>query len=404
MGKEDVMKNIKQTTGYLITGHGIFLSRGRAIDNSCTQNDKTIDYFTVQIESFEDEDLTKESQLLRLAVVENDTNKVLWLSNWTTQEVNKYYLNEAWKMLDGTRHIEHSSKMFDTTVYEKPKFPQTVTFEIDKQGRIFTRIQMEPNVYGKYTPGKVFFPDRSWKGTLFTGNAVCNIASEKEAYGFLTGYMCPLPSISLEELLDHLWQKRLYQDDVLITCYKLNGSDTLLYGVIPNGESFEYSVIRVHQFTKDEMTGSKVYLSQISFDFNSKEFKQAIQWQKKLGDLWLADATDGEITMDMLEADMKPSSYFVNRNIKGRWVRSFKSTNNDLIDDAIEDQVVDYYNLSGYDIFCLRINPSMFGKLSAYSIEEIKQLITDVSTLNRLCDEQITTKIKRGQIALVRFA
>lgn len=389
----------KKITGYIIEHTGIFLSRGKAIDNSCRMNNDTVDYFTTEIECLAEEDLTAQYQLRRISVVERDTNKVLYLSPWVSEGVYQDYLSAAWKLLDGTCFINFESIRFDATMYEEPKFPQSITFQIDDRGRMFTRIQTQPNIYGQSTPGKIFFPDKSWTGAIFTGNAICRIVKELDNYGFITGHMCPYPSVSLDEFLDYLWEHKIYRDDVVITCYKVAGMDTLYYGVISDWGTIKDSVIRIRQFVKDDWN-CQVYLSQTYIDYNAREFDLGIQWQKKLGDLWLAEATNGKITMDMLEEEIKPATYFVNETIKGKWVKSYKTSNNELIDDAIEEHIFALYNLSGYDIFCLDIDPSMFGKLSAYTVAEIHQLIKDVSEFNYQCDEQITAKLKRGHIAL----
>ena len=109
--------------------------------------------------------------------------------------------------------IKYESIRFDATMYEEPKFPKEITFQIDDQGRIFTRIQTQPNIYGQSTPGKIFFPDKSWTGAIFAGNAICRIVKEFDNYGFITGHICPYPSVSLDELLDYLWEHKIYRDD-----------------------------------------------------------------------------------------------------------------------------------------------------------------------------------------------
>ena len=151
------MKN-KKITGYIIEHTAIFLSRGKAIDSSCRMNNDTVDYFTTEIECLDEEDLTAQYQLRRISVVEHDTNMLIYLSPWVSEGVYQDYLSPAWKLLDDRCSIKYESIRFDATMYEEPKFPKEITFQIDDQGRIFTRIQTQPNIYGQSTPGKIFFP------------------------------------------------------------------------------------------------------------------------------------------------------------------------------------------------------------------------------------------------------
>lgn len=190
-----------------LLAHGhytVFLCRGHACNESIFSAPpyKGCGPYTV-VEAairYDGRKLQQDTKLYRCVDVDDNLNTTAWYL--TPQEAA--VASES--LLRGTDFGMEYGELDIEMVEPMPK-EFRVRFELDKDGRLFTRVESHPELNGKVGNGKVFFPDRSFKD-CDVGDAIVSVAKEFPTYGFLTGEMVKCPSVELKEALE--WSRREY--------------------------------------------------------------------------------------------------------------------------------------------------------------------------------------------------
>lgn len=104
-----------------------------------------------------------------------------WYETYEEAEIQAKKLGfKSYKVVDA---------FLNTTVIDKdPRLDFEVTLRVDNEGRIFTRINMHPEMDGMHFEGKLFYAEKSFNDAR-PGTAIVKVSRETPEYGFFVGRM-----------------------------------------------------------------------------------------------------------------------------------------------------------------------------------------------------------------------
>lgn len=271
----------------------------------------------------------------------------------------------------------------DTTEISPVTFPMKVVFDIGKDGRPFTRLNLHPEVNGTFCKSKVYFPDKTFIGAD-GGEAIITGVKEFDRYGFLLGEMVKyeMPE-DMADFLDWAWRNMDPEDTILTIDHPGRG---------------RYLATRVGDYIEPWSKGR--YGVMITMYAGEDRHRYCVS-QHKLADLFIDDVFPGEAS-DTLYAKFGKSVFILQgTRFQGtRWQQS-DTYYSGLVDDAVSEGIINQVTLSGTSIVAFDVVCSEIYRLSTFTAEEVNALADTVSSVNKKADEAIAARIRSGKLRIV---
>lgn len=272
--------------------------------------------------------------------------------------------------------------LLGTDIIAPITFPMHVVFEKGKDGRPFARLNLHPEVNGTYGRSKICFPDKSLIGAD-AGEAVITGVKEFDRYGFLKGEMVKhkMPE-DMADFLDWAW-RNMDPDATILT--------------IDHPGRGRYLATGLGDYIKP--CGKGHYEVMFSIYYGEDRHNYCVA-QNKLADLFIADVFPGE-TSDTLYAKFAKSVFIqqCSRFQGTRWQYTDKYYS-DLVDAAISEGAIRQVTLSGTPIVAFEVVYGRIYRLTAFTPEELNELVATVSSVNKKADEDIAARMHKGKLRI----
>lgn len=270
----------------------------------------------------------------------------------------------------------------DTDTIAPITFPMRVVFEEGKDGRPFARLNLHPEVNGTHGRSKICFPDKSLIGAD-AGEAVITGVKEFDRYGFLTGEMVKnrMPE-DMADFLDWAWRNMVPDTTILTIDHPGRG---------------RYLATQAGDYIKP--CGKGHYEVMLSM-YSGEDRHNYCVAQNKLADLFIADVFPGE-TSDTPYAKFAKSVFILqcSRFQGTRWQYTDKYYS-DLVDSAIREGAIRQVTLSGTPIVAFEVVYDRIYRLTAFTPEELDELVATVSSVNKKADEDIAARMRNGKLRI----
>lgn len=263
--------------------------------------------------------------------------------------------------------------------------PLGVTFELDKRGRPFTRINSHPERDGKMSKGKIFFPDRSFIGAD-SGEALVTIAKEFETYGFLSGEMLKYGMPDMEDFLDWAWEAKANIQNVFLINHPGRGE----YLAVEDRGCKQRVIVFP---TSDGESG--IYASLNYEDEVQADVERYLVWQKPLDELFLEAAWKMDVDLDVLDAQFVRSHLFESGLAAADWEKSVKF-HGELVDSAVQAGILSQYVSPSLHIEVMTFNRQNIVLLGNYQYSDVREIVKAVSKINQDADTAGRAKVKKG--------
>ena len=140
------------------------------------------------------------------------------LDDLTAEEITWYGTEAmAWKAVEEKNPNAYDPDVVTAVLSTQKVDPLPRYFQVDLHetvdGRFMTIFNPHPETSGVNGKGKIFFPDRSWKGILCEGTATVRITKEFEKYGFVVGKMDDFQPVEAETVVE--WIRRCHVEEFL---------------------------------------------------------------------------------------------------------------------------------------------------------------------------------------------
>lgn len=270
----------------------------------------------------------------------------------------------------------------DTTTIAPITLPIRVFFERDQRGRLFTRYNLHPEINGTSGKYKIYFPDKTLIGAD-EGEAVITGVKEFDRYGFMTGEMVKnrMPE-DMADFLDWAWRNMVPDTTILTIDHPGRG---------------RYLTTQAGNYIMP--CGKGRYVVMVSM-YSGEDRHNYCVAQNKLADLFIADVFPGE-TSDTLYAKFAKSVFILqcSRFQGTRWQYTDKYYS-DLVDSAIREGAIRQVTLSGTPIVAFEVVYDRIYRLTAFTPEELDELVATVSSVNKKADEDIAARMRKGKLRI----
>lgn len=294
-----------------------------------------------------------------------------WFSGKEMAESTKSAKSGKYNIID--------SIYFDSRVIKPIQFPHPVVFKSGKDGRLFAKLNLHPEINGNRARLKIYFPDKSFIEAR-PGPALITSVKEYDRYGFLFGEMekyC-MPE-NLENFLDWAWDNMLPEAPIAFVKHPILGKFLFMW---PN------------YYVKPVIYGYECEIIPMDIE------QQYIQREVTLVELYIESAFGR--SMDSFLSDFENSRFYEQKfEFEGtRWVpdTAFYS---DLVDEVIEEGFLRQRRLDGTKIRVFTYDSAHLHKMARFSEDEIAELVNVFSRVNREADEAITAKLRKGALRAV---
>lgn len=263
----------------------------------------------------------------------------------------------------------------------------TVYFNEDDKGRLYTRVNLHPEEDGKDTPGKVYFPDRSFKSAT-VGFAEIDLASVREfdTYGFVKGRMVCFGEFNMSEFLDWAYgNKRLGPGFMVHLCKDNRGTSAY---VKHRGWS-DYT--RIHFDEDGKMNTTEV-------DRLPREGKGVSISHATLGTLYLKDRFGEGMGKELL-AKFGGATCAGFRYSDG-WVVQMGIPHGcpDLIAAGLSQGFLSCQQLGTRPVFVYLVTEP--AECVSFSDEELEQMAEQFTLANEAADAAVQSAIKKGNLVV----
>lgn len=371
---------------------------------------------------FELKDVEDRSAVMRRIVVHPlddeggiQYDEVIFRSLWYTEAAFTYYFQSEYPEhlknigVGDRRFANIESVTYEQEMYDEPTFPMSVFLQRDtKKGdnSYFCHIQTAPNWDGLSSPGKIFFPDKSWvEQGIYAGEAKATIKFQKDNYGIILGEMLPLapcPTAALGDYLKEHWigsTENIHTIDIPTigpTYCKVSrdSCDVIEAFVIPKGVTCIRDIDMV---------------SVIPIDLGADEIqKRTLSVESVLPFLFCESQGKDFDIVSYIDEHFTPCEFYnmhltqfpKYRNLMVNWVQCEVPGEDGLLDWAGRVGVFYGMLLEGYNICCVGLDPYNYRKLCDLSRQELDYTFEAASEINTKANETIRAKLKKGSLRL----
>lgn len=330
-----------------------------------------------------------------------------WMSDsvWRQRRYDPKYLKACKE--DG-RTVEQVLTL-NKKMYPEPRFPYKVTLEYDDDDKLFTRLIEHPNIYGLGSRGKIFFPDRDWKG-VFGGDARVTVKFSNKSYGVLVGEMRYPHTPNYQELLDYFWKQGLPGGRLIFefSCAILGSGK--FYAMTDYTHRTTLEVFTTTLKSKQNPMG----ITTMPVTFSNADFKKLNLQHKTVNQMILEDRFDVDLVQRISALGMafrqcgftytRSTYYGSNRRdlpqraLDTTWVRSDDSVSDPVVARAVENGIFTLYNLDGYNIYKVECNVDEFVNFCTYEREDIENVFVAGEAFNKAAEDSIQAKLRKGTL------
>ena len=285
-----------------------------------------------------------------------------------------------------------------------PVFPLNVRLSRnEKDGRLCARIVTHPDVVGRKSKGKRFFPDRSWVDAV-PGYAKVNVFLEMPKYGFLTGEMLNYTFTDLAKIFEYTRDHFIPRQCISLVKDKAHG-EYYVYRSIKNEKTYRFvlsdkdnsvSRVAVYQDEWDELVPNIVWTRSLEELY----LREAFTEEQVLGgediETTFADKLIGMFTRSDFDPYARSST---NRSLFARWKNSGTKVEG-ISQCMVEDGIIEMFELDGYGVTIAHLNENNLSKLANYSWSDVQEFFKECSEINKNADESIYAKLKKGKLRL----
>lgn len=338
-------------------------------------------------------------------------------SLWHTDNAFRHYYNTDFQqkleeVTQGRKHfVEVTALQYHTKMYEEPTFPMHVCLMRDEQNgedRFFCRIKTNPNWDGMRSPGKIFFPDKTWAAEgLYAGEAEVTIKFQVDNYGILLGKMIPVDIPTDEEVLDYLWESRA-PGTFLVERRNIAG-----LGEVLCQEGDNYGEVLVYT-KKPQSPECRFGIYKMKVDLGAAYRKSLIK-AYSVNDIILHSKFGDDFNIEKVVAANFTKCYFMaspyalyrprttgekNYVLDAAWVAVSKHLDDELLMEGYEQGLLEVRELVGYNIYSLALDPNNYVVFSTFEEEDVVKFLQRAAEFNHKANEEIKAKLRKGTLRL----
>ena len=284
----------------------------------------------------------------------------------------------------GFKYIDPHQVWLNTAQIEPLEKEFRVVFQLDHNGRPYVRLDAHPERDGHSSKGKIFFPDRAFKGADL-GAAMVSISKEFDTYGFLMGKMVPYEVPSMKDFLDWAWENKKSDTQV----YFINHPGRGRYIAIEDDNN---NVVRVSPASYEWST-QRVFEGACYEETVKKDVAQYTERSCTLTQLYLEDAWSMEVDLDRISQMFEDVEPLMSTYRAIGWEHSLKFWG-ETIEKARQNGFLTEYCVPGHQIELILVHPKRMDMLSYFTYNEVCEMASRINEINAAAKKEVKSRFK----------